>query len=56
MASAPTKQPTFVTKRLRVRPFRARDGAALHLLYGDAENLRYWGTDPSASAQRTQRG
>ena len=55
MASAPKKQPTFVTRRLRVRPFRASDGAALHLLYGDADNLRYWGTDPSPSAQRTQR-
>ncbi|MGE0576871.1 MAG: GNAT family N-acetyltransferase [Reyranella sp.] len=55
MASAPKKHPTFVTRRLRVRPFRASDAKALHLLYGDAENLRYWGTDPSPSAQRTRK-
>jgi ribosomal-protein-alanine N-acetyltransferase len=43
MARRPTKQPTFETKRLRVRPYRASDLKALHALYGDAENLRYWG-------------
>ena len=55
MARAPRKQPTLTTKRLRLRPFRVSDGVALHRLYGDAENLRFWGTDPSPSPDATQR-
>lgn len=55
MARTPKKQPTFVTRRLRLRPFRGSDGAALHQLYGDGENLRFWGTDPSPSPDATQR-
>ena len=55
MARAPKKQPTFVTRRLRLRPFRGSDGAALHQLYGDGENLRFWGTDPSPNPNTTQR-
>jgi len=49
------RQPTFVTYRLRLRPFRASDAKALHALYGDAENLRYWGTDPSPDLDSTRR-
>ena len=41
------KQPTFETERLRLRPFRTSDAKALHALYGDVDNLRYWGVDPS---------
>jgi RimJ/RimL family protein N-acetyltransferase len=55
MARAPKKQPTFVTKRLRLRPFRVSDATALHRLYGDAENLRFWGTDPSPNLDATKR-
>ena len=55
MARALNQQPTFVTKRLRLRPFRGSDGAALHQPYGDGENLRFWGTDPSPNANATQR-
>ena len=47
--------PTFETKRLRLRAFRAGDLKALHALYGDADNLRYWGVDPSP-ARSTRRG
>ena len=49
------KQPTFETERLRLRPFKAGDLKALHALYGDAENLRYWGTDPSPSLDETRK-
>ena len=55
MARTPKKQPTFVTKRLRLRPFRVSDGPTLHELYGDAENLRFWGVDPSPSPDASQR-
>jgi ribosomal-protein-alanine N-acetyltransferase len=54
MARTPKKQPTLLTRRLRLRPFRTGDSQALHQLYGDAENLRYWGTDPSPSPERTR--
>jgi ribosomal-protein-alanine N-acetyltransferase len=47
--------PTLETERLRVRAFRAADLKALHALYGDAENLRYWGTDPSPSLDETRK-
>jgi [ribosomal protein S5]-alanine N-acetyltransferase len=49
------RQPTFETDRLRLRPFRAGDAKALHALYGDAENLRYWGTDPSPDLATTRK-
>src|SRR5258708_11538794 len=49
------KQPTFETERLRLRPFRKSDDKALHALYGDAANLRYWGTDPSPDLASTRR-
>ena len=49
------KQPTFETERLRLRPFRTSDAKALHALYGDAENLRYWGTDPSPDLDSTRK-
>jgi ribosomal-protein-alanine N-acetyltransferase len=47
--------PVLETGRLRLRPFRAGDLKALHALYADAENLRYWGTDPSPSLAETKR-
>jgi ribosomal-protein-alanine N-acetyltransferase len=49
------KQPTFETERLRLRPFRANDAKTLHALYGDAENLHYWGTDPSPDLDSTRK-
>jgi ribosomal-protein-alanine N-acetyltransferase len=49
------KQPTLDTERLRLRPFRKSDAKALHALYGDGDNLRYWGTDPSPSLAETRR-
>lgn len=55
MARAPTKQPTFLTKRLRLRPFRASDLAAVHQLYRDADSLRYWSVEASPSLDRTRR-
>jgi ribosomal-protein-alanine N-acetyltransferase len=55
MASAPKKQPTFVTKRLRLRPFRSDDVDAMHPLYGDAGNLRYWSVPPSPDSETSRR-
>ena len=55
MARAPKTAPTIETERLRLRAFRPADLKALHALYGDAGNLRYWGTDPSASLDETRR-
>jgi ribosomal-protein-alanine N-acetyltransferase len=48
-------QPVLLTERLRLRPFRGSDIAALHALYGDAENLRYWSVDPSPNLAATRR-
>jgi [ribosomal protein S5]-alanine N-acetyltransferase len=55
MARTPKKQPTFLTKRLRLRPFRGSDVQALHELYGDADNLRYWSVEASPNLARTRR-
>ena len=55
MARDPKKQPTFVTARLRLRAFRADDLEETHRLYGDADNLRYWGTLPSPDLAATRR-
>ena len=55
MASRRKKPPTLETERLRLRAFRPGDAKALHTLYGDADNLRYWGTDPSPSLDSTRR-
>lgn len=55
MARLPKKQPTFATKRLRLRAFRASDIQAMHALYADADNLRYWSTPPSANLAATRR-
>ena len=55
MARAPKKQPILATKRLRLRPFRGSDVPAMHALYGDADNLRYWNTPPSPSLDATRR-
>jgi ribosomal-protein-alanine N-acetyltransferase len=49
------RQPTFETERLRLRPFRKSDAKALHALYGDVDNLRYWGTDPSPDLASTRK-
>jgi ribosomal-protein-alanine N-acetyltransferase len=38
-----------------LRPFRAGDVAAMHPLYGDADNLRYWGTLPSPNLEASRR-
>jgi ribosomal-protein-alanine N-acetyltransferase len=55
MARLPKKQPTFATKRLRLRAFRASDIDAMHALYADADNLRYWSTPPSPDLGATRR-
>ncbi len=55
MARALKAVPILATERLRLRPFRTSDVKALHALYGDAENLRYWGVDPSPSLEETKR-
>jgi [ribosomal protein S5]-alanine N-acetyltransferase len=55
MARALKKQPTLVTDRLRLRPFRASDLDVLHALYGDADNLRYWGVSASPNLTNTRR-
>jgi [ribosomal protein S5]-alanine N-acetyltransferase len=55
MAKRPRKQPTFDTKRLNVRPYRKSDLVALHGLYADAENLRYWNALPDADIEQTRK-
>jgi ribosomal-protein-alanine N-acetyltransferase len=55
MAGIRKTAPTIETERLRLRAFRARDLKALHALYGNAENLRYWGADPTGSLEETRR-
>ena len=55
MAAASKKQPVLDTRRLRLRQFRARDLEAMHALYGDADNLRYWSTPPSPDLANTRR-
>jgi ribosomal-protein-alanine N-acetyltransferase len=55
VARRPKRQPIFLTERLRLRAFRNTDIAVLHGLYGDAENLRYWGVDPSPNLGTTRR-
>ncbi len=55
MAPPRKKAPVLDSRRIRLRPFRAGDLKALHALYGNAENLRYWGTDHSPSLDATRR-
>jgi [ribosomal protein S5]-alanine N-acetyltransferase len=55
MARAPKKQPTLLTKRLRLRPFRGGDLKAMHALYGDSDNLRYWSVPASRHLAATRR-
>jgi len=55
MATKPKTVPILETDRVRLRPFRASDLKALHALYADADNLRYWGVDPSRSLDETRR-
>ena len=55
MARTPKTAPILQTNRLRLRPFRASDLKATHALYGDGENLRYWGVAPSPSLDSTRK-
>jgi ribosomal-protein-alanine N-acetyltransferase len=55
MARKPKTVPILQTDRLRLRPFRAGDLKALHALYADPDNLRYWGLAPSGSLDETRR-
>jgi ribosomal-protein-alanine N-acetyltransferase len=55
MARTSKTAPILHTDRLRLRPFRASDLKAVHALYGDVENLRYWGVDPSPSLDSTRK-
>lgn len=55
MARTPKTAPILQTDRLRLRPFRATDLKAAHALYGDAENLRYWGKAASPSLDSTRK-
>ena len=55
MAGLRKTAPTLETERLRLRAFRAGDLKILHALYGNADNLRYWGTDPTGSLEETRR-
>jgi RimJ/RimL family protein N-acetyltransferase len=47
--------PILETERLRLRPFKSGDLKAMHALYSDAENLRYWGTDPSPTLDESRK-
>ena len=47
--------PAFETRRLRVRPWRKSDLAALHTLYSDAENLRYWNVPANKELGETRK-
>lgn len=53
--AAKKKQPTLETERLRLRPWRAGEVAAMHALYGDADNLRYWSVPPSRDLESTRK-
>ena len=55
MARLPKRQPIFATKRLRLRAFRASDIDAMHALYADADNLRYWSTPNLGATRRAMR-
>jgi ribosomal-protein-alanine N-acetyltransferase len=55
MPKTPKTAPILQTGRLRLRPFRASDRKAVHALYGDRENLRYWGVEPSSSLDSTRK-
>jgi len=55
MARTPKTAPILQTDRLRLRAFRASDLKAVHALYADRENLRYWGVDPSPSLDSTRK-
>ncbi len=54
MVKRAKKQPTFDTKRLSVRPFKLADLAALHALYADPGNLRYWGGAAYGDIEQTR--
>ena len=55
MARPLKKHPTFVTERLRLRPFRNSDLKVLHELYSDADNLRYWSAPPYTRLDQSRR-
>jgi ribosomal-protein-alanine N-acetyltransferase len=47
--------PELVTKRLRLRRFRADDVEGLHACFGDPVAMRYWNTPPCKTPAETQR-
>src|SRR5262245_61626122 len=55
MALKAKTAPTIEAERIRLRAFRASELKALHALYANADNLRYWGVDPSPSLDATRR-
>ncbi|MFI4999335.1 MAG: GNAT family N-acetyltransferase [Reyranellales bacterium] len=55
MARKSKKQPKFDTGRLSLRPYRESDLKALHVLYADAENLRYWSTLANTDVEQTRK-
>ena len=55
MAPPRKKAPILDSRRIRLRPFRTGDLESLHALYGNADNLSYWGTDYSPSLDATRR-
>lgn len=48
-------QPTFRTRRLTIRPWRERDLNALHALYSDTHNLRFWSVPANSKIEETKR-
>lgn len=55
MAKTVKKPPVLETERLRLRPWRASDLAAMHALYSDGDNLRYWSVPPNRDLEVTRR-
>ena len=55
MAKPAKKQPALESERLRLRPFRPSDLKTMHALYGDSENLRWWGVSPSPTLDTTRK-
>lgn len=49
-----TGHPEIETERMTLRPLAARDAAALHEIYTDAEAMRYWHTPLHRSLSETE--
>jgi RimJ/RimL family protein N-acetyltransferase len=47
--------PTLVTRRLRLRQFKARDAADLHTCLGDQEAMRFWNSPACKTVAETER-